>query len=186
MHLTYVGKVYALREDSVCPLADAVIKFWNAHWEQIYKQCLSKTKVPDAVWDIMQDLYIRVQTHSEELLSHENPEAWLILVAANLCKDYLRKERKRRTGLLCEKAWAWNGEIAPNKKSDPPKIEPILVDDVLRHFSEESQKILKMHFMSGYTVEELCKTFGMSKSAMAKRLASLVRRARKIANGGQR
>ena len=184
MHLTYVGKVYALQEGSECPLAESVVKFWNTHWEQIYKQCLFKIKRPDVVWDIMQDLYIRVQTHSEELLRHRNPDAWLILVAANLCKDYLRRERKRRTGLLCENAWTWNGEIAPGKKSDPPKIESIMVEDVLRHFSEESRKILKLHFMSGYTVSELSEALGVPKTKMSRKLAALVRRARKIANQG--
>lgn len=44
-----------------------------------------------SIQDLMQNVYIRLHTHFEEVRTLENPTGWLLRVAENVCHDEFRR-----------------------------------------------------------------------------------------------
>lgn len=59
-----------------------------------------------SIQDLMQNVYIRLHTHFEEVRTLENPAGWLIRVAENICHDEFR--RLYRTQNVCEKFFRYD------------------------------------------------------------------------------
>jgi RNA polymerase sigma-70 factor (ECF subfamily) len=133
--------------------------------------------------DVVQDAFCRALEVWKFRGVPANPAAWLMATAKNRALDVLRRERTARTfapelGRLLESEWT----LAPTIEEQ--FNEHTIKDDQLRmmfscchpQLREEAQVALMLHFLCGFTIDEIASAFVSSHAAIEKRIA----RAKKV------
>jgi RNA polymerase sigma-70 factor (ECF subfamily) len=76
---------------TACPDPDEVVRLFQAHGNALYR--LARVMVRDAseAEDVVQDAFVRLLAHLSAGGDRSNIKSWLFTVAANLCRDRLRR-----------------------------------------------------------------------------------------------
>ena len=116
---------------------------------------------PDDAQDAVQDVFLKYMTASPFLHDEEHERAWLIRVTVNRCCDLLRRRKIRSYVSLDE---------VPETAADDPSLE---MSDLMHHLSkipEKNRGAIVLHYLEGFSVEEVAKMLGISQSAVKMRL----------------
>lgn len=152
-----------------------ILSFWNRHRFQIYKLCLHKMHGACSIQDLMQNVYIRLHTHFEEVRTLENPAGWLIRVAENVCHDEFR--RLYRMQNVCEKFFRYD---ARRDEQDREQLEnERQVNSFLDILSPKLGTLVELHYLKGFSINELSEISGIGRSTVAKKLVLSVGKMRK-------
>ena len=76
--------------------SDAVEQALNRFGNDILRLAYSYMKSRDDAEDIVQDVLIRFMQSAKQFEDEEHVKAWLLRVAANLCKDRLKSAQRQR------------------------------------------------------------------------------------------
>ena len=147
-----------------------ILNFWNRHRFQIYKLCKNKLHPGIALQDLMQNVYLRLHTHFEEVRELQNPSGWLLRVAENLCNDELR--RLARSQRVCESYFHYEVELSA--KNDKQLFDEQQVNSMLNGISPNLGTLVDLHYLKGFSIFELSGISGISRSTIAKRLTTSV------------
>ena len=120
-----------------------------------YAILCNKEDAEDTVQDVFYKYLVKQPTFRDE----EHEKAWFLRVASNQSKDMLRK-RKIRTTLSLEDIEEY--EIAPEQAS-------VLQD--LFALPEKYKLILILHYLEGFSVQQIASSEQLSESAVKMRLA---------------
>lgn len=130
----------------------------RTHGTPLYRLCLmmlgQKMDAEDAVSETM----LRYLTRAPAFPDETKERAWLFAVAANICRDMLRKRRK--TVPLEEMELAGYGSS--------PEDRAVLL--ALERLPEKYRTVLCLHYVEGYRTEEIAAMLGLRSSAVRKRL----------------
>jgi RNA polymerase sigma-70 factor (ECF subfamily) len=169
-------KKYKLQDNNtIVPQKSTVVHFWNMHSEQIYKQCLRRINDHDLVDDAMQEIFIKLYCHSSYLENHANPTAWLFLVAKNQCLDYIRRRTRRGYMLFRDLPQDYITDTADPYSDDKKMERSILLTQVQKDLSTTDKWLLQLHYVNGFSLNELAKMFNVSKSTIAKKMIQSMR-----------
>lgn len=152
-----------------------ILSFWNRHRFQIYKLCSHKMRGICPIQDLMQNVYIRLHTHFEEVRALENPAGWLMRVAENICHDEFR--RLYRTQNVCSKFFRYDANLS-DKESQRMENER-QVNSFLDLLSPNLGTLVELHYLKGFSIDELSEISGIRRSTVAKRLVVSVGKMRK-------
>ena len=109
----------------------------------VFSVIFNYLKNTDDASDIMQEVFIRLYQTDTEFRSDEHMKAWLIRVAVNLSKNFLRDNKHRQTELLTE---------------DVPYFDNNSDSDLLQMVLELPEKYripIHLHYYEGYQVSEI-------------------------------
>ncbi len=95
--------------------------------------------------DVTQEAFLRLAQSGKNFHDKRQVQAWLIVTAANLAKDMLRRSRRRELPL----------EAAENR-SAPPETGKGVRAAVLA-LPDRYRMVIYLHYFEGYSVEELAK-----------------------------
>jgi RNA polymerase sigma-70 factor (ECF subfamily) len=123
--------------------------------------------------DIFQETFIRVFRKSRHFRHQAKFSTWLYTIAANLCKDEL-KRRKRRENLSLDASVAdrsREGALPPRiqvlpDSSDGPRVEAEkkelsrVVSLALDELPENSRLVIELHVMHGLRYREVAEVLG--------------------------
>lgn len=107
--------------------------------------------------DITQETFLRLLKSEKEFKSDENAKAWLLRVAINLSKDYLRSSWFRKRDELDE------GIIQGSQ-------EQLQLDEAMSNLSPIIRTAVCLHYYLGYSVKETAGLLGISESNVKIRL----------------
>lgn len=107
--------------------------------------------------DITQETFLRLLKSEKEFKSDENAKAWLLRVAINLSKDYLRSSWFRKRDELDE------GIIQGSQ-------EQLQLDEAMSNLSPIIRTAVYLHYYLGYSVKETAGLLGISESNVKIRL----------------
>jgi RNA polymerase sigma-70 factor (ECF subfamily) len=114
--------------------------------DMIYRICFAYMKnAPDAE-DATQDAFVKLLTSGKAFESAEHEKAWLIRIAANLCKDNLRSASRKSESL-----------DEHESQLTAPAVE---IDDTLRVVSglpDKYKTVIYLYYYEGYTGVEIAK-----------------------------
>lgn len=113
---------------------------------------------PHDVQDVLQEVLIKYMEKAPPFHDAGHEKAWLMKVNANLCKDYLRFNR-RHTYV--------NLEEVENVCASPEQME--ILKEVLS-LPARWKTVLLLHYVEGYQIKEISHITGLSESAVKKRL----------------
>jgi RNA polymerase sigma-70 factor, ECF subfamily len=70
--------------------------FVTAHHAEIHRFCIRVTASASAADDLSQETFLRAYRAYAALPADANARAWLFAIAANLCRNHFRAEKRRR------------------------------------------------------------------------------------------
>lgn len=137
--------------------ADSVEEVLERYGDMLYRVCLVNLKNPADAEDAVQETLIKYLCKAPRFQNGEHQKAWLIRVAVNQCRDFLR--RRCREELPLEDA----ADQAPESEQSP-------VLEALLTLPEKFRTALTLHYVEGFSVAEIGKITGTGASAVKMRL----------------
>lgn len=128
------------------------------HSNMLYKICIVMLCNEQDAQDAVQDTFCRYLEKKPEFTSPEHEKAWLIRVAANICRDMLRfKARHPKISI----------DDLPHQLA-APKQKEILTE--LMELPPRQKIVIYLYYVDGYSVNEISGILKVSESAVKKRL----------------
>lgn len=110
------------------------------------------------VQDVLQEVLIRYMEKSPVFGDEHHKKAWLLKVTANLCKDFLRFN-KRHTYICIDEL-----ETVSSKQEQREILKEVL------SLPAKYKAVLLLHYVEGYQLKEIAGILGISENAVKKRL----------------
>lgn len=172
-------------DPSVRP-ADAVERVVETYGDMLYRLCIVMLGNESDAEDVIQETMIRYFQKAPIFRDKEHEKAWLIKVATNRCRDMLRfKSRHPQSDIdelfdlsdltendgtasyssYCDySSHVQGGEGSYEEVSDHSILEALM------DMPEKFRMVLVLHYVEGYSTEEIAQIIGRSRSAVKMRL----------------
>ena len=143
----------------------------------VHRRCLQLVRRPEDAEDALQETFLRVKRYgapreegSGSLL------AWLYTIAQRCCFDLLK--RRGREPTLDEERLAVLDERSQGSPEDADRLA--LLGLALRQLDGKTRTIGVLHFLDGYTQEEVAAQTGYSRRTIGKKLQQFEERIRQL------
>ena len=144
---------------------EEMASLYRRHVDMVYQLCLVLMKnVPDAE-DATQTVFRKVMEYGKPFRDHEHEKAWLIVTAANACKDALKHWWRRGEDLASCQCLA---------EDVPFEIDGVL--SAILALPPDYKEAVYLYYCEGYSTPEIAKMLHRPQSTVRSRLA----RARKL------
>jgi RNA polymerase sigma-70 factor (ECF subfamily) len=150
--------VYLVKGDDAVD-REKIKKAVETYGDSLYRLCLVMLGNSSDAEDAVQETFMQLIRYEPEFRGNEHEKAWLITVAANKCRDMLRK-RKWFTPL--------DEDILENI---PGNTEDNRLIGLLTELTPKFREVLTLHYIEGYKVNEIAEMINKSPSAVKMRLA---------------
>ena len=118
-------------------------RLYRLHFRTVWNICLSFLKNPADTEDAVQETFLRLLRENVRFQSDEHGKAWLIHTAKNVCRDELRKHRRRELPL----------EEAQTAAAGTPRIDETL--EAVRALPERYRAAIYLFYYEGLSVEQI-------------------------------
>lgn len=147
--------------------SDAVETAMNLFGNDIFRLAFSYMKKKEDAEDIVQDVLIRFMQSENIFENEERMKAWLLRVAANLCRDYLKAaDRKRVT------AFPEGYETVASEEAIPEGESEVLA--AVMALPEKYRSTIHLYYYEEYTTKEIAEILGRKEAT----IRSLLKRGR--------
>ena len=126
---------------------------YDRYSDMIYRLALSYLNNNEDAQDVVHDVFIKYMNNNDE-----HRRAWLVRVTINTSHDLLRKNKHRIHEDIDE-------QLHLEAKNDIPEVF-----DVLANLPEKLKSVVVLHYLEGYSVEEVAKMLHLGVSAVKMRL----------------
>jgi RNA polymerase sigma factor (sigma-70 family) len=145
----------------------------NRYSDRLFRTILRLIQSHGAAEDILQDTWIKVMRKIHQYDPSRPFSSWLTRIAVNGCRDYWRREQRRRI---------WKHSSAINKNGDFKLEETFIQDDVemkenqamisraLMKISHKLREVVVLKFFNGMTYEEIAQVLGVPAGTVKSRL----------------
>ena len=140
--------------------AEMVENAVNRYGDMLYRICLLTLGNETDSEDAVQETFIKYMTKAPDFSDSEHEKAWLIKTALNKCRDMLRFRKHFDQSDSYE-------EIISAYTDDR---ESTHILDALMLVPEKFRKVIILHYIEGYRVNEVAEIIGKSQSAVKMRL----------------
>jgi RNA polymerase sigma-70 factor (ECF subfamily) len=103
---------------------DAWAEFYERHKREVIALCYGILRHTEDATDAAEEAFLKVFQNAHVLKANGNARAWLLTVAANTCKDKLRKEKNKL-------AWLQRWKVAAKPKWKRHSVEKAVTEDLL-------------------------------------------------------
>lgn len=146
-------------------LKEAIECAYVAYADMLYRIALSYTHCPWDAQDVIQDVFSSYIKHYPLQLNEAEERAWFIRATLNKCHDLYRKKSYRAYIPLEDVE-----ELLPDESSLDQAMEFKQIMDELAEIPEKNRKVLILHYLEEYSVEEISHLLRISNSAVKMRL----------------
>ena len=141
---------------------DVLEEVLNQYGNMIFRYALLMLGTTQDAEDVVQDTLLKYWQKAPEFKDKDHEKAWLLTVTANRCRDILRRRMRR-------------GEISLESVTEATDIaleqaENSGILDALTRLPEKYKKVIYLHYIEGYKVEEIAGMIGKTSSAVKMRL----------------
>ncbi len=134
--------------------------------DMIRRICFYYLKNQADTEDVFQNVFLKYMMHDESFHDDEHEKAWLLRVAINACKDYLKSFFRNNTVTL---------EIINEMAAEVPEEHREVMEAVLSLPNKYKDPIY-LHYYEGYSAAEIGRILGKKENTVY----SLLSRGRKI------
>lgn len=128
------------------------------HGDSLMSLCSVMLRNREDAKDAVQECFLKYIQKAPEFTSEEHEKAWLIRVAANICKDMLRLSKRRSLFSLEEVS-----DIAADE-NDAQILSLLMMLD------EKYRAVMHLHYVEEYKINEISRLLGITEAAVKKRL----------------
>lgn len=133
---------------------------YNNYADMLYRLALSYLNHREDAQDVVQDVFTKYMCGIHLPMDKEHEKAWFIRVTINQCHDYLRR-RKHRTHASLDEVTELPGE---------EQEIPFMLQETLQNIPEKYKSVIVLHYLEGFSVQEIAKICKISVSATKMRL----------------
>lgn len=133
---------------------------YSMYADMIYRVSFSYMKNKEDAEDVLQEVFTKYFCTLHFPMNPEQEKAWFLRVTINQCHDNLRKKRYRLHATLEEVQ-----DIGVIVEDDTGHLH-----EALQKLPEKYRGVIILHYLEGYTVEEIAKIMQLSTSAVKMRL----------------
>ena len=127
----------------------------------LYRLSLSHLQSAHDAEDAVHDVFAKYISEPHKFKDKEHEEAWFVKVTVNHCRDLLRKKKYRNHLSL--------DEVHHLKTEEETENSGVL--EVLGKLSERYKAVIILHYLEGYSIDEISFMLGISASAVKMRLS---------------
>ena len=157
--------------------------------QAVYRVCYSFMGNAADAEDATQTTFMRLIDHPREFADEDHERAWLLVVAANVCKDVLKSAARTRVVPLSDDALEPAADQEGGVGIDPARaVEHDDGDAVLkavRELPEKYREVVFLHYYEGWKTDDIARHLGAPPSTVRNRLRD-ARLLLKKALGGER
>ena len=147
------------------------------HRDKIYARAFSLTRNEDEAMDLSQSAWVKGWQRLQQFQGESSFATWMTRIVINLCLDYLRRQKRRRTESLEAMAGENDGlephlpVIPVNPTAGLERLElRRVIDDALDRLSVEHRTVLVLHEFEAMEYKDIAKTIGCSPGTVMSRL----------------
>lgn len=131
--------------------------------DMLFRLCFMIVKNEQDTQDILQETFIAYMNYKKHFESEEHKKAWLIKVSQNKCKDFLRFHKRHQHVPLqsVEEILDLYQAASPADRID---------FDFLWNLDTKYRTVILLHYVEGYSIEEVASIMNISLAAARKRL----------------
>ncbi|MCP3141832.1 RNA polymerase sigma factor [Pyxidicoccus xibeiensis] len=144
----------------------------------VHRRCLQLVRRPEDAEDALQETFLRVKRYGPPR-EGEATLAWLYTVAARCCFDLM--EKRGREPVAEESQLATLEERGTGSTEDADRRA--LLGAALRTLDGQTRTIGVLHYLDGYTQEEVASQTGFSRKTVGKKLKTFEDRIRQLFAG---
>ena len=136
-----------------------IAAIYERHVSMVYRVCYSYLGVAADAEDAVQEVFIKLLDKQPQFVDDEHERRWLIRVAANHCKDMLRRSSRKNVPL--EKVL----EPAARKEGFDSTLDVVLKMD------PKYKDVVYLYYYEGYTTDEVAEIVGRPPSTVRSHLS---------------
>ena len=158
---------------------EVIAVLYEKTYTQVFYTVKSMIKDEDAVFDIVQDAYVKAFEHLENFSGNDKFLPWVKQIAANTARDWLKKKKPT---LFSELNSGEEGEQAFEEQIEDERVENIpekvidqketkrLIREIIESLPEDQRAVIGMYYYEELSVKEIAAAMGASESAVKSRL----------------
>ncbi len=157
----------------------AISILYEQTYNQVYYTVKSMIKDEDAVFDILQDSYIKAFSHLDSFEGGDRFTAWVRQIAANIARDWMKKKRPMLFSELEQSsdidlpAEEWfedeNTDHLPEYVIDQNETSR-LIREILDELPEDQRAAIGMYYYEEMSVKEIAASMNATENAVKSRL----------------
>jgi RNA polymerase sigma-70 factor, ECF subfamily len=140
-------------------------EFYQKYGPMVLRRCRSILKDEDAAYDAMQDVFIKL-LQNRDRLKGDYPSSLLYRMATNICLNMIRDGRS----IPVSPDDAIIGNIAHADDAHDRFVMNDFLNYVFRNEHESTRTMAYLHYVDGFTYEQVAAETGLSVSGVRKRL----------------
>lgn len=133
---------------------------YSNYADMLYRLALSYLNHREDAQDVVQDVFTKYMCGIHLPRDKEHEKAWFIRVTINQCHDQLRRQ-KHRTHASLDEVMEFSGE---------EQELPFMLQETLKSIPEKYKSVIVLHYLEGFSVQEISKICHISVSATKMRL----------------
>ncbi|KRQ86910.1 RNA polymerase sigma factor YlaC [Caloramator mitchellensis] len=140
----------------------------DKYGDDVLRVCYVYTKDYSAAQDLFQEVFIKVYNKLDSFRGESNEKTWIIQIAINTCKDYLKSAWIKRIV-----SFEFNEENEASSNTERSVIENIEKQEIMKSvlkLSSKLREVILLYYYFGYSSSEIAKITGVTESAVRSRL----------------
>ena len=134
--------------------------------------------------EITQDTFLTAYQKLRTLKNHNLFAGWLYVIAANLCRDWLKKNRLPMDSLDITNAnevdkVSYSRYVAEKQKADADETRREVVKKLLQKLPESERTVMMLHYLGEMTINAISEFLGVSQNTVKSRLSRARNRLKK-------
>jgi RNA polymerase sigma-70 factor (ECF subfamily) len=140
---------------------------YNRYVNKVYRRCLSMTKDSDQAQDFTHDIFLKVFNKLDAFQEKSSFSTWLYSIAFNYCSDQLRVAKRLNFSSIDE---GINNDVPDIPDSQVHEETLQLVKWAMKNLSGEEQKLLRLKYEDGLSIDAIAKAYKIKPSTVKMRL----------------
>ncbi|MFC1736452.1 RNA polymerase sigma factor [Candidatus Hydrogenedentota bacterium] len=154
---------------------DELVSKWQ---ERLWRHAWRLTGNEDAAWDTLQDTLLGISKSIRKLEEPAAFPAWAYRIVSNKCRDWIRKECRRRNA---HKSYEEQFQSGPDEPG--PTVRSDDLQEALAQLSGSDRALLAMKYTEGFDVADIAEVLGIPGGTVKSRLYYARKRLRTIMEG---
>jgi RNA polymerase sigma-70 factor (ECF subfamily) len=151
-----------LIETPSTPVPASLAELYERHYEAVFRAALRVTGNPADAQDVLQTVFLRVLSRSDEREVARTPAAYFRRAAVNAAVDLLR-----RRAVHAETVY---DDLAPHAGVEPPVLLKERLRRAIATLERDDATLFLLRHVEGQSLEELAALFQLAKNTVAVRL----------------
>ena len=167
-----MSEEHALIERAVRGEADALDALAASHRPAVLRTALHLLGDADAAEDVAQETFVRLHAALPGFRGDAELSTWLYRVTLNLCRDHMRRRRRRAHDVPLREAHAAEAlhvHERPEESVDGERARAAVRQAIAR-LPEEQREAVMLRFVSGLSYAEIARVTGSPQGTIASRV----------------